>query len=421
MKEKSIQKAKKTKKEKIKPNPLVWFIYALYSKLLMFFANHTKYNRKALTKRNKKEGAILLYMHCSNKDHYIVGATAGFRNRLVFVVTKYYMHFPVLNKVLKLIRSIPREQFRSDMVSIRRIKKAVEHKAVVAIAPTGQTSLNGEMTYLDPSIVKLLRLCKVDVYTLQMKGAYLAYPKWRTEKNKRKARIYTSTVKVLTKEEIATLSEEEIYQRVHDSLDLSEHELQLKNPIKVRGKHLIEGLENVLFYCPKCGAKYSYHSDSNTMVCQECHNSVSMNNFGQLYPTNQESIAFENEAKWYHWQGEKIKENLKNESFIQINRFKLYRNLKDSIEMEESGEGTLTLTKNELFYDGTQMGEVIHKEFALESLTQLPFNPLTHFEIPDGEGTFQFRPLDGSATIVEWVQTIDVMNEMKNKNCQSKE
>lgn len=409
----TIKKENKTKQKKFKkPNPIIWFIFFIASRIWMFISGRTKYEGNALRKRNKKEGAVILFNHQTNRDHFICAGAAGL-NRLSYVVADYYMRQPATNAVLKIIRAIPKVQFRTDLVSIRKMKRAVDHKGLLTIAPAGQVTLHGETTYVDPSIVKLLKLCKVDVYAFQIRGGYLCFPKWRKNQKSHKARIYVKTIKVLSKDEVATLSDEELFNRVFDAINVSEHQMQKLYPQKIKSKEPIEGIEKILYVCPKCKEKYSHVTEKDTLTCQKCGNTVVMDEYARIHPKTDSDICFENESIWYNWQAQIIKDKFLSDDFYMENKFKLYRNLNDPKVMEEVGEGKLTMTKSALYYDGTLSGETVHKEFSFDILTQLPFSPGHHFEVPDGDGAFQFRPIDNPETVVEWVQTIDTINSIK--------
>jgi hypothetical protein len=58
------------------------------------------------------------------------------------------------------------------------------------------------------------------------------------------------------------------------------------------------------------------------------------------------------------------------------------------------GAGVITLTNSELFYEGTIAEEKVVKYFKLDQLTQLPFAPASHFEVPDYDASFKFVPTD---------------------------
>lgn len=416
MAEKVVKTKKDNKQSKFKKaNPIVWFIFFTFSRIFMKIKGRIKWDNKVLRQRNKKEGAIILFNHLTNHDHFICAANAGFA-RLTYVVSNYYMRNPLTNILLRLVRAIDKVQFRTDLVCIRKMKRAVEHKGLVAIAPAGQVSIHGELTYVDPSIVKLLKLCKVDVYAFQVYGGYICLPKWRTDRKSRRTRIRVKTIKVISKEELSMLSDEEILNKVIEAINVSEHAVQKVEPQKLNFKNRIEGIENILYVCPKCKEKYAHVTKGAIMKCKHCGNEIFMDEYAFIKPASPDDICFENEAVWYDWQSKLIEEKFKQDDFHMENRFKLYRNLRNPKKMEEVGEGKLTMTKNALYYDGTSSGEVIHKEFSFDILTQLPFSPGRHFEVPDGDGSFQFRPLDEPETILEWVQTIDTINSLKRNS-----
>ena len=87
------------------------------------------------------------------------------------------------------------------------------------------------MIFIDPAIVKLVRLCKTDVFALQIRGNYLAHPKWSL--SKRRAKVRTKFVHVIDKNEIKALSDEEIYQRICNSIDISDIREQKENKINI--------------------------------------------------------------------------------------------------------------------------------------------------------------------------------------------
>jgi uncharacterized protein with PIN domain len=109
----------------------------------------------------------------------------------------------------------------------------------------------------------------------------LCYPKWRT--SERRCRIDTKFVVVLTKEEIPTLTDEEIYERVAQSIDIREYEDQKVMKRVIKGDGLMEGLENVLVVCPKCHQKYTNVVNKNEMKCTNCGNHVRMDQYGFLH------------------------------------------------------------------------------------------------------------------------------------------
>lgn len=400
----------KKKRTKLKGNIFAWLFYTFCARVFLFFKHHIRYNRKVFNKRNKKEGCLLIYNHMSNMDHFVTTASLKYK-RTNYVITKHFYFNKKLRKILDCVCAIPREQFKSDLISIRNMKKVIDQKGIVSIAPAGQISVHGEQIYIDRAIVKLIKFCKADVYALQIHGNYLAYPKWR--RSKRNYPVYSEFVKVIAKEEIEKLDENEIYKKVVDSINVSDYKFQLAHPHKIKGKGIIEGLETITYYCPKCKSKHTFTTNGNTMVCTKCGNKIIMNQYGFLEPGSNDCVMFANEHLWYNYEKELIKKDILSGNLHIEGTYTLMRNINDPWILDEVGSGKVVLTNNEFYYQGTINGIMIRKDFKLNQMLQLPFGLAKRFDIPDDEGTFQFRPIDNPNQIIEYVQAIDVLRELR--------
>lgn len=400
---------KKIKKESLKPSWWFSLFIAIYAKIVLFFRGGFKFNRKVL--KQYRNGAIVLFNHPSNQDHFIITNAINGR-KINFVLSGYYFLNPKLKTVLRLANAIKKDQFRPDLAAIRKIKKVLDNKGLVAIAPTGQVTIHGGPTYISPSIAKLIRLCKADVIALQIRGAHLRYPKWR--KSERKCIVHSNFIPVLRKEEIEKISENDIYKRVCEAMNVNDYEDQLFLKRKITGDSLMSGLETTLIYCPKCHSKYQHIVNQHEMKCESCGNHVFMDEYGFIHPKGESDIAFKTEIEWYDYQKNQLKEAfLLNDNFCLQNKVDLYSNLITLSYFEKVGSGIVTLTKSELKYQGTIDNEEVLKRFNLEQIIQLPFSPGRHFEIPDPDGNFKFIPTDNINQVIEWVQIIDIMHELR--------
>lgn len=403
---------KKKSPEKVKPSLFSVIVFITLIKIYVFFSMRVTYDRKALRNRPKR-GSILIYNHYSNKDHFLITSAIGYR-RINYVLSGYFYYNPKLVKFLNFVRAIKKEQFKPDLLAIRKIKKVIDQKGLVAISPTGQVSIHGNSTYISPAIIKLIRFCNCDVIGLQIRGSHLCYPKWRT--SERRCRIDTKFVVVLTKEEIPTLTDEEIYERVAQSIDIREYEDQKVMKRVIKGEGLMEGLENVLVVCPKCHQKYTNVVNKNEMKCTNCGNHVRMDQYGFLHGVTPEDKCFFSEVEWYEYQKEFFRKALHKPDFKLQNQVDLFSNIKSQTTLDYVGSGVITLTNSELFYEGTIAEEKVVKYFKLDQLTQLPFAPASHFEVPDYDASFKFVPTDNIKGVMEWVIAIDIMHEERHGN-----
>lgn len=405
----TMSKVKKNK-EKVRSSLFIMIIFSLVSKIYLSLFYKVKFNRKAL--KEQKRGCILIYNHYSDKDHYLISAATNCR-RINYVLSGRFFFNKFLTAILNSAKSIKKDQFKPDLVAIRKIKKVLEQNGIIAIAPAGQISVNGAPIYISPAIVKLIRMCKSDVLALKIQGGHLSFPKWRL--TKRKCRMNVTFSKVLNYEDIDSFTDDEIYNKVCESISVHEYEDQLTMKRVIKGKNIISGLENELIKCPNCGEYYTNVTEKNMMKCTNCGNTVVMDKYGLLNPLSEKDVCFKNEVDWYEYQKQALKKELDDPNFKFSAKVKMTSNLAKVDKKEYVGDGVLTLTKDRFYYEGKFLGEDYLKEFNYNQLVQLPFSiaPLNkqYVEVPDSEAVFSFTPIEQPKVITRFVQYIDIINE----------
>lgn len=392
-----------------KPNGFVSWLLFIVSKVYLFFSGYkVKYNRKVLEQH--KEGFILINNHYTFSDPFLIGASVKGR-KINYVVSSHFFNNKKTKWALKLIKAIKKEQFIADIPAIRKIKKVIDENGIVYLAPAGQVSLLGANNYIPKSVVKLIKLCKCDVVAMQEFGAHMCIPKWSN--GKRKYPIEVKFCDVVNKDELNILSDDEIYKRVVDSIEINDYLYQNEKMIPVKGKDIIKGLESALYICPKCGRKLSNCASKNIMSCSKCGNTVVMDKYGFLKPRGKDDVAFRFPYEWYRYQKRLIKDEIENDA-VNVSYdvvLRLYNEEKHN--MVNAGFGKLVLNKSEFYYEGTEYGKNIKKNFDLEHLVLTPFSPHSHIEIPDKEKFYQFVPASQNVKVIAWVIVIEVMNDIR--------
>ena len=402
------------KKDNIKPNGLAYFIYYCYSKITAFFRGYKIDNKvlKEQVKKSKQEnkGFMVIYNHSGFYDH--VAVTAGMAgNKTNYVLAKYFTYQKAIYTVTSMVKSIYKDQFTPDLQAIRKMKRAIDRPGIIAIAPTGQISVDGGDQFMSFGIVKLVRLCKCDVLGYKIQGMHFAKPKWA--KTKRKCQVSCEFVKVIDKEELATLSDQEIYNRILEIGSLNLQDYQEKTMSVIKGKDLASGLEGELYMCPKCKQVHKNYTVGDKLICSVCGNTVVYNKFGFL-EVQEGSVGFKREDEWYKFQRDEIKKQLlENDDFHLEGEFSLHRNMIKENVLEEYAVGTVHLTKERLYFEGTVKGEPYSKEFVLKSIFQFPHTTGVSFFVPDDEGPFKFFPTKQNTLVNHFVQTIEAMREIE--------
>ncbi|MDR0294597.1 MAG: 1-acyl-sn-glycerol-3-phosphate acyltransferase, partial [Prevotellaceae bacterium] len=217
---------------------------------------------------------IVLVNHISNIDFTVVACALSpvIPN---FVVATFFFRSRFLKNILHFMGCVPKEQFQPDTKAIKDIFSIIQRGDVVVLYPAGQSSFDGEATYMDASIARLLKKMKVPVATVHISGAFIACPKWNM--GLRKSRIEATADILFSPDELETLSHEDIYQKVKTALYFDDYEWQRKAMVKASKPHSAKGLEQVLYICPQCQTEFNMHTQCNRLWCDSCGNAALMN------------------------------------------------------------------------------------------------------------------------------------------------
>ncbi len=117
--------------------------------------------------------------------------------------------------------------------------------------PEARYSVTGELAYLPDSVGKLAKKLGLPVIVYVFHGHYLVNPVWGNGK-KRKLPIMLERKYILTKEQLAALSTEEINEVIRKEMYYNEFEYQKQEGILIKEKYRAEGLHRILYKCPHC-------------------------------------------------------------------------------------------------------------------------------------------------------------------------
>ncbi len=188
----------------------------------------------------------------------------------------------LMRNLLRIVGSIPKSKFIPDVETVHTVVNVIrKRRGVVGIFPEGTASFDGHTLPLIPSTAKLIKLLKVPVISVVLKGAYYSMPRWSWFH--RRGRIEIHFKQSLSAEEIAQLSTEEIFNRLETSILHDEGSWEAAARIPFFRRALAENLETVLFQCPHCGDIGSMKSSVRVFRCTACGVSYHMDRFYRLH------------------------------------------------------------------------------------------------------------------------------------------
>ncbi len=245
---------------------------------------------------------IALANHCSDYDVFFLAKTLRFP--YYFVMSDHVASIPIAGKAVDfLVAPIPiTKSSKMDIQAIRGITECIKQGGSVCIFPEGNKSCAGDMSYIQPSIVKLVKNLGVPLIIYNIIGAYLSNPRWALNK-KRSGKVYVKIAKVLSVEEINKMPLEDLYKLVVSQLNVSAYDIQDANPILYKGNRLAEGFEHMFYRCPKCMAVSTIKSHGSTITCAKCQEQWEYTEEGYLIGN-----YFKRLNDWDSWQKKVLKE-----------------------------------------------------------------------------------------------------------------
>ncbi len=255
--------------------------------------------------------------------------------KVPFIVASHNLFVKQPTKFLltKIAHAVPKTKSISDIRAARELIGAVKRGYPILIFPEGNTTFNGETTYIEESTMKLIKKLNIDVVTCNAKGGYLSKPRWATGKRKNRRATLTYDI-AIKKDELSALSLDEISTIINRKLYNNDYEYQREVMIPHPGDTLAEGLENILYICPNCESLGTLVTHENTIECTHCNTLGTVNEYGFI-----EGFKIDNTVDWDHYQRQ-FDQDLQKEVLVSPCTVQLYDDT--SYEYEKLGEGTIT-------------------------------------------------------------------------------
>ena len=328
-----------------------WFYYVLF--LALSHVGRLYFNGKAIQseafKKAKKEGPMLVMCnHASAFDFAFFTPPFGLK-KMTFVVAENMLYStPFLAKIIRKADAITKKQYVADLSCVRRIKKSLDNGVSVALCPEGQVASCGKTGIVPGANGKLMKFLGYPVAICNTSGAGLSRPKWGY--TARRGKVVTRCDILYTPEQIKEKSAEELYAGLIEALQFNEHKYQIENNVKFKGKRRAEGLERILYRCPKCGVEYQIETKDNNIECKACGNKVEYSLNGKLIPIGEGSLCPERVDIWYDEERAVVKDKVAKDDFMLTNEVALFIEKPEAYNYRFITSGVATLDKEKITF-----------------------------------------------------------------------
>ena len=308
---------------------------------------HFKCEKIGMEKLGKKENALFLMNHSSFIDMEIVSTVLYPRPFNIVTTSDAFIG---KNKLLRLIGCIPTNKFVADTTLIRDIIHATKKlKSSVVIFPEAGYSIDGTATTLPDSTGKLVKMLGIPVVMIRTYGAFTRDPLYNNLQV-RKVRVSATEEYILSPDDIAKMSAEEIEARLEEEFKFDNFAWQQKNHIKVSEPYRADYLNRVLYKCPSCLSEGKTVGKGVELVCEDCKKTYSLDEYGYL-KADEGMTEFDHIPDWYSWERLSVRAELLAGVYSLDLPVKIYMSV-DTKCLYDVGCGRLRHTKDGFILEG---------------------------------------------------------------------
>lgn len=387
-----------------KPDVLAYTLARLAAWPLAHFVFQRRVLRNEI--RRKSGGFVVIANHeCALDFVNLIGLCP---RRMTFVISRSFYSTLPLQRIFDRIGVLPKQQFQTELADLKRMKAVVSAGEPLVLYPAGLMCEDGRSTPIPQGTWSLFRLLNVDIYMARTTGAYHVMPKW--SKHLRPGRTYMDVYRLFTREELHSLSKEEIRRRTEEALSFDAYAEQDRLRIPYHRGDNVEGLEQVVYQCPDCRRKYTIRAKGNTLRCDSCGFSASADSYGFLYSASNIPRYI---SQWNRDILRSLEEDLPNRTSFSL-PCTIHTIDKTHHRFRETGRGMAVLTPQELSLVGQNKGESLVICQSVISFPSLPFSPGHYFEIQNGREIYRCYPEEGKY-VMEFINTLKLWHQHGQK------
>lgn len=417
-------KAKVKKKAKAKEK-----MFSLPTYLLLMAvcgAMRLKFGAKSVLspafRRQKKEGAMLvLSNHVSPFDFaWFTTPFAGKKVSFVVAETMKYSQ-PLFAKLIDGYHAIVKKQFYADYTCIKNIKRYLDAGISVILCPEGKVSADGRTAPMSFAVAKLVKWLGYPVAKCVISGAGLTRPKWAH--TTRKDKVVCNMDMMFSAEDTKRLSAEEIMEGIASSLAHNEHAWQTENNVVFKGRAYAEGLENILYRCPVCGAEFAMRTAGNAIMCEKCGFSAAYSRTGRLIACDDSVSGCPGRIdEWYDAERASVARECVRTDFFLSEPVRVMTENEKGNGYRYAVRGTLTLDRENLSFRASEAEDEGRAPDAPEclsvpvaSLPTVATLPGVSLDLSDGKHTYRMI-FEGNRASTKYALALEEMNAECNKS-----
>lgn len=270
-------------------------------------ATNFKYKEMGMERLGKDEPCFILMNHSSFIDLEIVATILHKKRYNIVATTDSFVG--IMKWVMRLIGCIPTKKFITDTKLIRDMLYCLkELKSSVVMYPEASYSFDGTATPLPESIGRCIKMLGVPLVMIRTYGAFTRQPLYNGLR-KRKVDVSADVKYMLSSEEVASMTADEIQQLINKEFTFDHFKWQQENEIRINENDRAEELNRVLYKCPHCLTEGEMKGKGTAIRCKRCGKEYELTECGYL-ETKDGDGKFTHIPDWYQWERECVRKEI---------------------------------------------------------------------------------------------------------------
>ena len=210
--------------------------------------------------------------------------------------------------LMRRIGCIPTNKFVTDVGLISDMSYALhELKDHVLLYPEASYTFDGCATPLPARMGVLLKKLKAPVLFIRTDGAFLRDPLYNCLQ-KRKVRVSAAVRLLFSAEDVQEKTAAELTAGLEEAFTFDNFREQQEKQIRVDEPFRADGLQRILYRCPRCGREGGMEGKGTQLVCRACGASWTLDEYGMLRGNGGEGDA--HIPDWYAWERDCVRKEL---------------------------------------------------------------------------------------------------------------
>ena len=300
-----------------------------------------RYHYRAEKAPIRKGPCIVLSNHQATMDPFFISKAFPFQ--LYFYASDDLFNLKVSPLIRYLAAPIPKSKSVADLKAVMISLRVLREGGAIGITPEGNRTLSGRQWEMGDSVAKLVKTAKVPLVLFNLGGGYGTDPRWGV-KIRRGTKFVGRVRRILTPEEYAGMSDEELFGIIKNELDVDD----TLSGERYKSRRRAEYIERALYMCPVCGSIGTIHSHGTGFCCTSCKTEAEYTEDLKISPP---VGGYSRIYEWYEWERQEIVRRIHGGEKISDGDILFRESVKLQKKIKLPGN-TVTLDKDSLMISG---------------------------------------------------------------------